>query len=86
MEDNRQGFYEFLAANSKLSTEEKKKIHPFYTLVSWVLILLGNSFVVWFSWNYAVSPFFKFQSVTFVQSVLIYSLVKTLLRGFFSVQ
>jgi hypothetical protein len=85
MED-KSSFYEFLAANSKLTKEETKKVHPFYLLLSWVTIFMTNSLIVWVGWNYAVAPILSTTPVTFVQSILLYSIAKIFSRGFFSVQ
>jgi hypothetical protein len=85
MED-KSSFYEFLAANSKLTNEEKKKIHPVFLLVSWLIIFVINSSVLYLGWNYAVAPLMHFEHSTFLQTVLFYSAFKVLIRGFFSAQ
>jgi hypothetical protein len=86
MEDKSTSFYEFLAANSKLTKEDSKKIHPFYLAISWIIIFLGNSAVLWLGWNYALSPVLNLSSVTYLQSILMYSFAKVITRGFFTVQ
>jgi len=86
MGDKSTSFYEFLAANSKITKEENKKIHPFYLAISWVIILLGNSLVLWLGWNFAISPILKFEPVSYLQSILLYAFAKVITRGFFSAQ
>jgi len=86
MEDKKPSFYEFLAANSNFTKEEKKKVHPFYLAISWVIIFLINTSVVWLGWNYAVAPTLSLAHVSFLQALLIYSFAKSITRGFFTVQ
>lgn len=84
MED-KSSFYEFLAANSKF-TDEKKKIHPIYLAISWLIIFSVNVSVLHVGWNYAISPMLHLEHSTFLQSLLFYSATKVLFRGFFSPQ
>ena len=84
MED-KSSFYEFLAANSKLTNEEKK-VHPLFLLIAWIIVFLINASVLYIGWNYAVSSLTHLEKITFLQSTLLYSACKVLFRGFFSVQ
>jgi hypothetical protein len=80
-------FYEFLVSNAKSTgKQEVKEIKSFYLVLSWILIQLINSCVVWIAWNHAVSPVFNFPLVSFTSSILMFLFVKTLFRGFFSPQ
>lgn len=90
MED-KSSFYELLAANSQLtnnlkSTDEKKKIEPIYLAMSWIILFLINASIFHLGYNYAITSMFKLEHSTFLQSMLFYSAIKVLLRGFFSPQ
>ena len=88
MEDKKSSFYEFLMANSKIKVqaEESKKVKSVHIFISWLVIMLSNSFILWLGWNYAFMQLFPIKPVTYLQSILLYSLAKVLTRGFFSVQ
>ena len=87
MEDKKSSFYEILAANSKPTTEnEDVKVKPIHTFLSWTTILLCNSVMLWLAWNMAGVQLLNLRHATFFECVLLYSGVKTLTRGFFSIQ
>jgi len=86
-EEKSGNLYELLTSGSKLSkSQETKQIKPIYLFLSWVIIQLTNSAVVWFCWNYAIAGIFQLPLIPFTSSILIYLFVKVLARGFFSPQ
>ena len=89
MEDNKKNsFYDFLLANSELTTKpvEKPQTKKYHIVLSWIVVFFSNILILWLGWNYAVSPVFKLPLLSFVQSTFLYAVTKVLTRGFFSVQ
>jgi hypothetical protein len=83
-ESTKNSFYNFLLANSKPVARETSKVKRQYLIIAWMVLFLINVLVVWFGWNYSVSPIFDLSTISFAQSVLLYSIAKALSRGFFS--
>jgi hypothetical protein len=83
-ESTKNSFYNFLLANSKPVTQETSKVKKHYLIIAWLVLFLINVLVVWFGWNYSVSPIFNLSTISFTQSILLYSIVKVLTRGLFS--
>jgi len=83
-ESTKNSFYDFLLANSKPVSQETPKVKKQYLIIAWSVLFLVNVLVVWFGWNYTVSPVFNLSTISFTQSVLLYSIVKVLTRGLFS--
>jgi hypothetical protein len=88
MEDKKSSFYEILAANSKPTAEkvEDVKVKPIHTFLSWTLIFLCNSAILWLAWNIAGVQLLNLKDASFLQCILLYSAAKILTRGFFSIQ
>lgn len=90
MEDSKtNSFYDFLMANSQASGQEKENKAPIkqsHIVLSWLVIFFVNVIVLYFGWNYAVSPVFKLPLLKFYETLFIYAVVKVLTRGLFSVQ
>jgi len=85
MEENKKNsFYDFLLANSKTSSQQKPEVKKHHLIVAWVIIFIVNVIIVWFGWNYTVSPILNLSTISFSQSILLYSVVKVLTRGLFS--
>lgn len=87
MEDKPKSFYEILSANTKKKEKSETpdtKIN--HKVLAWIVIFLANSSILMLCWNYAVSEIFKFPSITFSHSILLYSFAKTLTRGMFTIQ
>jgi TRAP-type C4-dicarboxylate transport system permease small subunit len=87
MEEKKKSFYDFLLANSELTSKKpEQQIKKHYLAISWLMIFFANISILWLGWNYAVSPMFRLTPISFIQSFLLYSVVKVLTRGFFSPQ
>ena len=93
MEDKRHNsFYEFLSANSDLTNKpankptNETKIKPLYVLLSWLVIFVSNTLVLFLSWNFVITAEVGLPSLSFFQSAALYAASKTLFRGFFSTQ
>ena len=85
--EEKHSFYDYLVANSSaIQKEPQRKIHPFFFVLSWLIIFIANSTVLWISWNYAVSSIFHLSNLSFIGAILLYSAAKTLTRGFISTQ
>ena len=84
--EEKPSFYDLIAAHSKSTPKEEKKTQKIYLIISWLIFFLGNSIIVWLGWNFVISKVFSLASLTLVQSVLLYSFCKVVLRGFFSAQ
>jgi len=83
-ESTKNSFYDFLLANSKPVSQETPKVKKQYLIIAWLVLFLVNVLVVWFGWNYSVSLIFNLSTISFTQSVLLYSVAKVLTRGLFS--
>lgn len=83
-ESTKNSFYDFLLANSKPASQEKPEVKKHHMIIAWLVIFTVNVLIVWFGWNYTVSPIFGLSTISFLQSVLLYSIVKVLSRGLFS--
>jgi polyferredoxin len=89
MEDNKKdSFYNFLLANSSNENKkpEQKKVKGVHVFMYIVIIPLINSILLWLGWNHAIVYVFHVSTITFVQTLLLYAVVKILFgRGFFSI-
>jgi hypothetical protein len=87
MEEKKNSFYDFLLANSQLTSKQpEQQIKKRHIVISWLVIFFVNISILWLGWNYAVSPLFNLTPISFIQSLLLYSAIKVLSRGFFSEQ
>lgn len=89
MEDKPRSFYEILSANVKQKPQkqqEKKPAAPFYRMMAWVVIFIANSWILQLCWNYGLVNLLEIPPITFIQSIMVYTLSKVLTRGMFSVQ
>lgn len=84
-EEKNNSFYEFLQANSKLklNQSEKKTFSKKVLLFSWLLLFFANVTVLWVSWNFFACVVFHLPHINYIQSLLLYSGIKVLARGFF---
>lgn len=90
MEDKPRSFYNFLTEKSNVEhqekTPEKKPIKPIYKILAWIVIFISNSLLLQFCWNFGLKSLVDLPQITFIQSVMVYSLAKILTRGMFTIQ
>ena len=89
MEDKSKSFYEFLKdnANTKTSqTSNETSVKPIYKALAWIVIFIANSLLLQFCWNFGIKNIFNIPTISFIQSVMVYTFARILTRGMFTVQ
>ena len=80
---NKEKIQDFLSGNSE-DTSEKKPIKKQYLVSAWLFIFFFEVFIVWLGWNHSISSIFNFSKLSFLEAFFLYTSVKTLSRGLFS--
>lgn len=89
MEDKSNSFYEFLKDNVKNKQSHSLKetnVKPIHKVLAWIIIFIINSLLFQLCWNFGIKNIFNIPTISFIQSVMIYTFVRILIRGIFTVQ
>ena len=86
MEENPKSFYSFLSDNIKSKQQSDNKTNTFTIILSWCVIFIVNSALLYVCWNNVMHEIFKISTISFTQSIMVYTITKILTRGIFTIQ